>query len=62
MNGFIQGTLSDNNGIHHLNVFNKYTVNDKKYHVVKFSLKDYNSSMQIDSSSTQKEILSDKCK
>lgn len=57
VNGFIQAKLTENNGLNNLHKFSKYKVNDNKYHEIKFSVLESNSSFRVDSSSAKKETF-----
>lgn len=60
VNGYIQAKLTDNNGLSNLHVFEKYKVNDNKYHEIKLSALDSNSSLRIDGVSVEKQTFKEK--
>ena len=62
VSGYIQAKLTDNKGLSNLHLFDKYKINDNKYHEVKFSVLDSNSSLCVDNNSARKETFKEKRK
>jgi len=62
VNGFIQAKLTDNNGLNNVHVFNKYQINDNKYHEIKFNVLESNSSFKVDGFTSKKETFFEKRK
>jgi hypothetical protein len=62
LNGYIQAKLINNNGLSNLHVFEKYKINDNKYHEIKFSTLNSNSTFHVDNNSVRKETFKEKRK
>lgn len=62
VNGFIQAKLTDNNGMNNLHVFDKFSVNDNKYHEIKFTVFESNSSLSVDNKLAKRETFIEKRK
>lgn len=60
LDGYIQAAFNDMHGINHLQSFRHHKVNDNKYHIVRFRIHDFNSSLTVDNLYAQKQIIQDK--
>lgn len=60
VDGYVQITFNDIHGLEHLHLFKDYRINDKKYHVVRFSIFDFNSTLTVDGNYATKETMSQK--
>ncbi len=48
-------------GTNHLHSHRSQRVNDNKYHVVKFRIHEFNSSLTVDDQYAQKQLIGEKC-
>ena len=61
VDGYIQAAFNDMHGTNHLHSHRSQKVNDNKYHVVKFRIHEFNSSLTVDDQHAQKQIIGEKC-
>jgi hypothetical protein len=57
INGYPQVTFTNLHGIVHLHTFKNYSISDNKYHVIRFVVLNFNSTLDVDNLNGQKKII-----